>query len=146
MTAVAGRILSVNCEPLAHRQALLRGHVIEIRLHLRRRRFRWNTNDVAHDVFAAQNGRRAIGIGRGQQHCALAEQSPARRIFELDSAELIALDAVDTVTPSQSLVDERVLRAQQVEHAPILAEDTVDEQSDLPQELWPRIESARSLR
>ena len=57
---------------------------------------------------------------------------------------MIALDALEPVTPSERLVDVRVLCAQQVEHAAILAEDTIDEQSDLSEEIGPWIEPAQS--
>ena len=93
----------------------------------RRRR----ADDVLEDPRAAQHRRRAIGVRRRHQDAALAEQAPAIRIGQRHAAELIAAHVRNAVVQREPLVDERVVRGQQIEDAAVFAEDAVDEQLDL---------------
>ena len=93
----------------------------------RRRR----AHDALQHIGAAHHGRSAVRIGAGHQHATLAQQAPAGGVLELDLAELVAAHAVDVVLQGQSLVEEGVVRAQQLQHALVIAEDVVDEQGDL---------------
>ena len=58
----------------------------------------------------------------------MPEQTAARRIRERHAAEAIPVYARDPVVPRQSLVDERVVGAQEIHHAAILAKLVLDEQ------------------
>ena len=81
----------------------------------------------------AQHRRRARRIRRERQQAALAEQPAAvRAAGERDAAELLAVDVRDPVVPGQPLVDERVVRRQELDHAAVLAQLCFDEQLGLP--------------
>src|SRR5690606_29652020 len=97
----------------------------------RRRRGGGSAHQLREHPRAAQHRRGAIAVRRAEQHGALAEQAEAARIVELDAAELRTEHAVDAVMPRESLVQERVLRGQQLEHAAILEEHALEEQLDL---------------
>ena len=59
----------------------------------------------------------------------MPEQSaPLIEIRERDAAEAAAVNARNAVMARQPLVDERVVRAQEVQHAAILAQGAGDEQ------------------
>ena len=58
----------------------------------------------------------------------MAEQAEPVRIGELHLAEARAVDAGDAVVPRQPLVDERVVGAQQLQRAAVLAQDVREEQ------------------
>ena len=77
--------------------------------------------------------RGARGVRRHRQQRALAEQAAAhvelRR--QRHAAELRAVDVRDAVVLGQPLVDEGVIRGQQIEDAAILVDDAVEEQLDL---------------
>ena len=82
-------------------------------------------SDVLQNPGAAQHRRRAIGVRRRHQHAALAEQPPAIRVGERDAAEPLAAHVRNPVVQRQPLVDEGVVRRQQIEHAAVLAQDAV---------------------
>ena len=84
---------------------------------------------------AAQHGRSAIRIRRHEQHAAFAEQAEAVRVVELDAAEARAAHVVHAVVARERLVDERVIGRQEIEHAALGAEDAVDEQRRLRDEV-----------
>ena len=56
--------------------------------------------------------------------------SPPRSlsVVERDAAEAAAVDVRDAVVLGEALVQERVVRLQQVEHAAVLAQDALEEQ------------------
>ena len=67
--------------------------------------------DVLQNPGAAQDRRRAIGVGRHHQHAALAEQAAASfGSVKRHAAELIAAHVRNAVVQRQPLVDERVVR------------------------------------
>ena len=75
-----------------------------------------------------------FGIRRHHQHRALAQQPEAVRIGQRHAAELVAAHVRDAVVRGQPLVDEGVVRGQQIHHAAVLAEHAVDEQLHLAAE------------
>ena len=102
--------------------------------------------NVLEDERAAQHRRRAVRVGRRHQHGAFAEQSPARRFLELDALEAVALHVGDAVVQRDALVEERVLRPQQIDDAAVFPEDAVGEQRQLGAEILARIGAARRIR
>ena len=102
--------------------------------------------DVLEDERAAQHRRRAVRIRGRHQHRALAEQAPARRLLQLDAPEAIALHVGDAVVQRDALVEERVLRPQQIDDAAVFPEDAVGEQRQLGAEILARIGSAGRVR
>ena len=70
-------------------------------------------------------------IRRDRQHAALAQQAAAPIVASLDAPEVTAAHAADAVVPRQPLVDERVVGAQELEGAPVLAQLTLEEQPGL---------------
>ena len=91
----------------------------------RRRR---RAQQVLENPLAANDRRRSIGIRRHGQDAAVPEQSSAMAVGRQDdAAEAIALHVGDAVVARQPLVEERVVSAQQIERAAILADDAVDE-------------------
>ena len=80
------------------------------------------TEDVVQQKLAAQDRRRAIGIGRGRQHRSVSEQPASLiAISERDAPEPAAIHARDPVVASQPFVDERVVRVEELCDAAILA-------------------------
>ena len=53
----------------------------------------------------------------------MSEEPAAVVVGDLDAAEMRAADVRDAVVLREPLVDERVVRGQQIEHAAIFAED-----------------------
>ena len=111
-----------------------------------RRVRRRHTLDVLENERAPQNRRRAVRVGGRHQDGAFAEQPPACRLLELDPPEAIAFDVGDPVVQRDPLVEERVLRAQQIDHAAVFPEDAVGEQRQLGAEILARIRSAGRIR
>ena len=139
MTARAGDVGPVLGQPLADRER--RGdRVVLERRHVRRGR-RWRrAEDVLEDPFAADHGRRAGRVGGHGQDAPLAEQAaPHAVVAELDATELAAVDVRDAVVLGQALVQERVVRLQQVEHAAILAQDVLEQEFRLLAEGLPQV-------
>ena len=135
VTARAGRVLPMLRDPLAHRQ---HGRGKRRRLELgdvRRRRRRRDAEQVLENPLAADDRRRAIGIRRHREDAALPEQTAAHAVrTELDAPEPAPLHVGDAVVARQPFVDERVVGAQQVERAAILAHDALEEQLGLAAE------------
>ena len=102
------------------------------RRHVRRRIRRTHAEDVPHDPLAAGHRRGPFGLRGGDQKRALAQQ-PAAQIqvgAERDAAELASVDVRDPVVPGQPLVDEGVVRVEQIGNASVLADDAVEQQLD----------------
>ena len=62
----------------------------------------------------------------------MGEHAAARRAREVHAPELGALDAGDPVVPGQALVQERVAAVDEVEEAPVLAHQALEEELGLP--------------
>ena len=124
MAAGARGLRAMRRHPLAHRQHRARVAVVLELRHVRRRRRRRRAEQVLENPLAAHDRRRAVGIRRHRQDAALAEQPAARAVRPKRHApEVAALDVRDAVVPREPLVDERVVGAQQVERAAVLAHD-----------------------
>ena len=76
---------------------------------------------------------------RDREHAALAEQPAAAVVVALDAAEVRAADVRNAVVFREPLVDERVIRRQQIEHAAIFAQDAAGEQLRFAAEPLPQI-------
>ena len=101
--------------------------VLRERRNVRRRRWRRRSQDVFENPFAAQNGRRPVRIGRHRQNAALAEQSAPGRVLYRDAPEVAAVDVRDAVVLREPVIDEGVVRRQQIDHVVVLAHDAVEE-------------------
>ena len=135
VAGVAGRLGAVLLHDLAHRAGLLAVLVLLEPFDVGRRRRRRRAEDVLENPGAAQHRRGAVGVGRGHQHAAFAEQPPA--VGDRSSVtrrNWSPRTFGNAVVQRQPLVDERVVGGQQVEHAAVLAQDAVDEQLDLAAE------------
>jgi hypothetical protein len=120
-------------EPLAHAvRRAVRGGLFE-RGHVRRRRRRRRVEEVREDPLAAEHRRRAVRDGRLEQDAALAEQPAAILVLQRDPAERVAEHALDTVVIREALVDERVVRPDEVEHARVLEQHRPQKQLGLVQ-------------
>ena len=102
------------------------------RRHVWRRIRRAHPEDVRHDPLAARHRRGSFGLGGRRQNGRLAEQAfPHIHVrAERDAPELAAVNIRDAVVLGQPLVDERVVRRQQVDDAAVLADDAVEQQLD----------------
>ena len=114
---------------LAHREHPSLGiGVLQGRDVLRRRRRR-RADDVLQDPLAAKHGRCPVGVRRDRQHAALSQNAPARTVLvERDAPEAAAVHVRDPVVFGEPLVHERVVGAEQIERAPVLLHDALDEQ------------------
>jgi hypothetical protein len=66
--------------------------------------------------------------------------------LELDSPEPIAAHIVDAVVRGKALVQEGVMRRQQLHDAAVLAEHAIHEQRDLFDEILPLVVVSRCVR
>src|SRR5690606_28632978 len=100
---------------------------------------------ILEDPLPAYHRRGTVRVGRDGQDAAVAEQPSSRIVFrQLDAAEVRAFDTLDTVVPRDPIVQERVVGIEQLESAPILSNDTAEEQLRLPpQALTQRIVEIR---
>ena len=118
-------------EPRPQRSRRLAALVFRQRRDVERRFGRRRAEQAIEYPGAAQHGRGAIRIRGQHQDGALAQQAVARRVLERHSTEVAALDRLDAVVHRQALVEEGVVRRQQLEHAAIAAQHAVDEQPQL---------------
>ena len=101
----------------------------EIGVDAGRRRRHLQTEDVVQQPLAAQDRRGSIGIRGGGEHGGVGQQSAALiRVRQRDAAEAAAVDTRNPIMPREPLVDERVVGAEQVEHAAILGDRAGDKQ------------------
>ena len=108
------------------------GFVLDCR-HVRRRVRRADAEERLQEPLAAGDRRSAGRVRRHRQQRALAQQAAAHVELrgQRHAAELRAIDVRDSVVLRQPLVDERVIRGQQIEDAAILMDDAAEEQLDL---------------
>src|SRR5690606_5869071 len=102
---------------------------------------RRDADEMRHDPVAADHGRRAAGLRRRREDAALPEQpsSLVECLAELDASEMAALDPRDPVMFREAVVDERVVRREQLERASALAQNAVEEELRLPPEGLPQV-------
>ena len=107
----------------------IRRHGIVVqRRHIGRRRWRRRPKKVLEDPLAPNHRRGARGVGRNGQNASLAQQAAALPVgAERDAAKAIAVDMGDAVMLGEALVEEGVVRLEQIEHAPVLAKHALDE-------------------
>ena len=110
---------------LAHRERAAR--LLVERRHVGRRRGRRRAEDVRQHVLAARDRRRPVPVRVERQHAALAEQPAAVVVLDAHAAILIAVDVRHAVVPRQPLVQERVVRVEQIQDAPVLDHDALEE-------------------
>src|SRR5262245_19399531 len=96
--------------------------------HVWRRRRRRRAEQVFKNPFAPLDYRRAVRVRGYGQDAALPQQPAAVRIAQRDAAELRAVDAANAVMFGQSLIQESVVRVQQIEGAAVLAQDALEEE------------------
>ena len=113
VTTRARRALPVRLHALAHGLRLAR--LLVERRHVGRRLRRRRTQNVRQHVLAAHHRRGPVVLRVQRQDAAVAEQSPALLVRDRDAAELSAVDVRQAVVARQPFVDERVVRAQQVD-------------------------------
>ena len=112
---------------LAHRQ-LLCGRIVFQRWNVGRRRWGRSPQELLQHPLSADGRRRPVGIGGHRQYAGLSEQSVPVRVFKFDAAELIAVNALDPIVLRQALIEEGVVRTQQVDDAMILPHLTFDQE------------------
>jgi hypothetical protein len=77
----------------------------------------------------------------------MAEQAAAVGVRIANAPEMGAIDARNSIMPGESLVDERVVRSQELHHAPVFADNMLNEKLCFPLhrvaeilvELWKKI-------
>ena len=104
------------------------GHVFLERRHIRGRLRRRRAQQSIQHPFAAHHRRGAVGERRHRQNAALAQQPAAILIGDGHAPEAVALHVRNAVVLRQPLIDERVVRGQQVDHVAVFADDAVEEQ------------------
>src|SRR5262249_8236888 len=102
-------------EALAHGSRSSAGLVGKIGIDAGRGRRNRPIEDIVEQPFAAEDGRSAVGIRSGREQRTLREQAAALIVIRKGyAAEATAVDAGDSVMPGQALIDERVIRIQQI--------------------------------
>src|SRR5688572_22134399 len=118
------RPLGVQMHLLAQRARMrLRPGLFLERRHDGRRRWDRRADDVLEDPYAALNWRRALRQRGDEQDAAVAEHAAASVVLDGHAAEVAAVNAVDTVVTREPVVDERVVRSQEIEQVTVLAHD-----------------------
>ncbi len=134
MAARAGRIVAVLLHPFAHGERLLAVGVVREWRHVRRRRGRRRADQVFEDPLATHDRRRAVGVRSHHENTAFSEKPLSSIVGERHPPELTAVHIRDAVVSGQTLVDERVVGGQQIDHVTVFAHDAVEEQLGLAQE------------
>ena len=94
---------------------------------VRRRRRRGRVQEGAEHILAAVNRRGSGGDGSHCEDASLPQQPAAIGIGELHAAELRAVNALDAVMPGEPLVDEGVVRVQELKSAAVFAQNVAEE-------------------
>ena len=139
VTGGTGGVRPVLLHLLPHRARRARGLAFGERGHVGRGHRRRRTEHVLEHPLAAQHRRRGVGVGGDHQNRALAQQPTAGVVGQPHLPELAAEHAGDVVVPGQSLVHERVVARQQLEHAPVLPKDAAKEQLRFTAERLPQV-------
>jgi hypothetical protein len=146
VTGEARRLLAMLFEPRPQCLRRLTAFVLRQRRDLERRIGRRRAKQAIENPCTAQDGRRAVRIRRHHQDRALAQEAAARLVLERHSTEVGALHRLDAVVHRESLVEERVVRGQQLEHAAIAAQHAIDEEPQFLFEHRARIQQVARLR
>ena len=101
--------------------------------HVGRRRRRRRAEEVFEQPLAANHRRRAVRVGRHRQDAARAPAGrPGASSVSGDAPEVTAVHVRNAVVPRQPLVDEGVVRRQQVADAAVLPQLALEEQLASP--------------
>ena len=82
--------------------------------HTRRRRWWWGAQEDFHDPLASQHRRGPVGVGRQRENAAVAQQASPLVVRIGDAPEVVSRDVRHAVVPCEALVDEGVVRSQQL--------------------------------
>ena len=135
VAGVAGRVRAVLLHPLAQREQSISGDrfgFLQIR-HVRWRGRRRAAEQNLHHPFSTLHRRSPIGERSERKNTSVAQKASAVRVdtVERDAAEPATGDVRNPVVPGEPLVDEGVIRGQELEHAPILADQILEAQLGL---------------
>src|SRR4029453_7103226 len=83
---------------------------------------------------ASSHRRSSIDDGRHEQDASLTEQAPSSIALKSDATEPASVHVGDTVVPGQPLIDECVIRFEEVHDAAVFANNTFQEQFRLAAE------------
>ena len=102
--------------------------------HVRRRQRRRSTQNVFENPPASRHRRSSIGDRSHEEYASLAEQAPSSAILKSDAAEPAPVDVGNTVVPGQTLINERIVRFEEIHDAAVFANNTFEEQFRLAAE------------
>ena len=131
MTARADRTAAVQLHPFAQRRRIAPVVLLQRRHVGRRRRGRRPQQRLQHPL-AAQHHRRPVGVGGHGQQARVAQQPVPAVVLPAVAAEPAAVDVRDAVVAGELLVQERVVRPQQLRDRTVPAHLTLEEQLRLP--------------
>src|SRR5262245_29280533 len=124
MAAGTGGVGTVLGQPFTDRKALTYAGVLFESRNLPGRRWWRDAEKIIQDPLAPYYRRGSGGIGSHRQNASLAQQPASPAVFvQRDAPEAAAVHMRNAVMLRQPFVDKRIIRAQQVEHTPILAHD-----------------------
>ena len=130
----------MSFHPVPHRRRRRASFpVLDERRHVGRRRRRRRAEDVAQEPLAADDRRRSRRIRGDRQDASVSEQSLPIWIGQLHPAEAGAVYVRHAVEPRQPLVQECVVRCQELGRGPIVPDLTIDEQLGLTQERFSQV-------
>ena len=119
---------------LAHRRGLADLALVQIRVHVGRRRRHGRRQDVLEQPLAPNRRRGAGRVRRHGQHARLAEQPPAVLVGQRHAPEVAAVHAGNPVVARELLVEKRRVRRQQLHDAAVGLQLIVEEQLRLAHE------------
>src|SRR5262249_19146752 len=91
-----------------------------------------SAENIRQHPLATEHGRRPCRMGRDEQNAALSQQTSARIVVAIDDLpEPAALHIWHAIMFGEPLVEERVIRRNKIERAPILLDDAAEEQLSL---------------
>ena len=132
MAARACRIRAVQRQRLSHRKDLTGVLALSRqRRNIRRRRRRRRAKEIAQHVLPSEHGRRAVRIGRDRENTRVPQQtqSVARIVVGIrDAAEVVPEYVRNAVMPGEPFVHERVVGAEEIDDAAILAKHAFQKQ------------------
>ncbi len=135
MAARAHGVRAMLNHPLAHRENLRARAVLGQRRHVQRRGRHGRAEQILENPLAAAHRRRPVRVRRDRHDAALTEQPAAHVVrAELDAPEVAAVHVGNAVVLREALVEERVIGAQQIEHAAILLHDALEQHFGLATE------------
>src|SRR5262249_3866829 len=128
MTGRTDRVLSMSLHPLAHGPWMpIRTFVIQ-RGHVRRRRWRRRAEHVVEDQPSTQHGGRANGQRLERQDTSMAQQAASRTSLGGHALKAASVEVWNSVVASQAVVDERVIRREELDKPAILPNLTQNEE------------------